>query len=197
MLPDDACVLSQTPWTWMVAKPMWLDADACATRDAGTRNGINAGAEAQMLAADRRNNAWASASALMAKLLGAARAVAVQGFISGRALAPLPHTPPEQPTHPPQSKHAPEPMKMSSWPRKTKNDREASSSHGTHRSGRAPSLPKPTALLRQLPLAPWPEDYVGRGVMARWWMVPENLLAYSWWSKWPASWKPQEKVWWI
>jgi hypothetical protein len=34
----------------------------------------------------------------MAKPLGAARAVAAQRFISGCALAPLPHTPPEQPT---------------------------------------------------------------------------------------------------
>jgi hypothetical protein len=33
--------------------------------------------------------------------------------------------------------------------------------------------------------------------MARWWIVLENLLACSWWSKWPASSKPQEKVWWI
>jgi hypothetical protein len=36
--------------------------------------------------------------ALMAKPLGAARAVAAHRFISGRALAPLPHTPPEEAT---------------------------------------------------------------------------------------------------
>jgi hypothetical protein len=33
----------------------------------------------------------------MAKPLGDARAVAALRFISGRALEPLPHTPPEQP----------------------------------------------------------------------------------------------------
>jgi hypothetical protein len=26
-------------------------------------------------------------------------------------------------------------------------------------------------------------------MMARWWMVPKNLLARNWWSKWPASWE--------
>jgi hypothetical protein len=49
---------------------------------------------------------------------------------------------------------------MPKWPRKTKNDREASSSRGTRR---APSPPT-AALLRQLPLVPRLEDYVGRGV---------------------------------
>jgi hypothetical protein len=54
-------------------------------------------------------------------------------------------------------------MKMSSWTRKMKNDCEVSSSRGTCQSGRAPSLPTPAALLRLLPPAPLPEDYVGRG----------------------------------
>jgi hypothetical protein len=75
-----------------------INAGTCAGRDAGTRNDINAGAEAQALAADRRDDTRASALALMAKPLGAARAVAAQHFTSGRALAPLPYTPPEQPT---------------------------------------------------------------------------------------------------
>jgi hypothetical protein len=52
---------------------------------------------------------------------------------------------------------------MPSWPRKTKNDREASSTRGTRQSGRAPSPPTSAALLRQLPPAPRPEDYVRRG----------------------------------
>jgi hypothetical protein len=55
-------------------------------------------------------------------------------------------------------------MKMSSWPRKTKHGREASSSGNTRWSGMTPSPPAPVArsraFLRQLPPAPRPEDYV-------------------------------------
>jgi hypothetical protein len=46
-------------------------AGACSRRDTETRNDINAGTEAQALAADRCDDAWASAPALMAKPLGA------------------------------------------------------------------------------------------------------------------------------
>jgi hypothetical protein len=41
----------------MAAKQMLLDAGTCAARDAGTRNDINTSAEAQALAADRRDGA--------------------------------------------------------------------------------------------------------------------------------------------
>jgi hypothetical protein len=35
---------------------------------------------------------------------------------------------------------------------------------------------------------------------SHWWRGIEGareLDCVCWWSKWPASWKPQEKVWWI
>jgi hypothetical protein len=56
-------------------------------------------------------------------------------------------------------------MKMPSWLKKTKNDAEASSSRSAHRGRRPPSPPPPAdrpppVLLRQLPPAPRPEDYV-------------------------------------
>jgi hypothetical protein len=65
-------------------------------------------------------------------------------------------------------------MKMPSWPKKTKNDREASTSRCARRSGRTPSPPAPVArsraaarpppvFLRQLPPTPRTEDYVGQG----------------------------------
>jgi hypothetical protein len=60
-------------------------------------------------------------------------------------------------------------MKMLCWIKKTKNDHEASLSRGTRRSRRPLSPPPlearpPPVLLCQLPPAPRPEDYVGRGV---------------------------------
>jgi hypothetical protein len=66
------------------------------------------------------------------------------------------------------SSHRASAMKMPSWLKKTKNDHEASSSRGTRRSRMPLSSPPstacpPPALLRQLPHAPRPEDYVGRG----------------------------------
>jgi hypothetical protein len=65
---------------------------ACTGRAAETRNSINAGLEAQTLAADRHDGARASAPALMVKPLGAARVVATQRFISRRAGATPAHT---------------------------------------------------------------------------------------------------------
>jgi hypothetical protein len=85
----------------------------------------------------------------MVKALGHARAVAYQGFISWRALASLPHAPPQDPPQP-------TPMKMLYWLKKTKNDAEASSSRSTRRGRRSSSPPPPVArtpptLLCQLP----------------------------------------------
>jgi hypothetical protein len=50
-------------------------------------------------------------------------------------------------------------MKMPSWLNKTKNDDEASSSSSARRR-RITSCTAPVLLLRDLPLAPRPEDYV-------------------------------------
>jgi hypothetical protein len=91
----------------------------------------------------------------MAKPLGAAWAVAAQRFISGRA-------PAEQPTLTAEQERAGA-HEDAFLAEKTKNNREASSSRGTRRSGRAPFPPTSAALLRQLPPGPQPEDYVGRG----------------------------------
>jgi hypothetical protein len=62
---------------------------------------------------------------------------------------------------------------MPSWLKKTKNDHEASSSRRTRQSNGPPSPPPsgrprmaacpPSVFLHQLPPAPRPEDYVGRG----------------------------------
>jgi hypothetical protein len=58
--PDDTCVLPLTPRAYMTATDVtsrcWR-AGACTGRDAETRNDINAGVEAQTMAADRRDDA--------------------------------------------------------------------------------------------------------------------------------------------
>jgi hypothetical protein len=84
-------------------------------------------------------------------LLGDARAVAAERFISWRAWAPLASHSPATSSH----RVSASAIKMSSWLKKTKNDHETSSSRGTHQSS-MPSSPPPSTACPQTMARPPP-----------------------------------------